>query len=163
MLFFGKNSPYTLAYILDTLSYNIASLPKKSALNQLSIAEKKVLEASTIIKLIDPEELEADENGFREDLDGTINTVADLISSVTSSLSSLYFNHSVMQLSFLATDKTLLMKYKLVHKTTYIYGDAIHYQCIVCLHPISSERQICEDFKLLMSLILKIYTLERLF
>jgi hypothetical protein len=53
-------------------------------LNQLSIAEKKVLEASTIIKLIDPEELEkADENGFREDLDGTINTVADLISSVT--------------------------------------------------------------------------------
>jgi hypothetical protein len=85
-----------------------------------------------------------------EDLDGTINTVADLISSVTSSLSSLYFNHSVMQLSFLATDKTLLMKYKLVHKTTYIYGDAIHnYQCIVCLHPISSERQICEDFKLL--------------
>jgi predicted RNA binding protein with dsRBD fold (UPF0201 family) len=40
-------------------------------LNQLSIAEKKVLEA--IIKLIDPEELEkADENGFREDLDGTI-------------------------------------------------------------------------------------------
>jgi hypothetical protein len=69
-------------------------------LNQLSIAEKKVL-ASTIIKLIDPEELEkADENGFREDLDGTINTVADLISSVTSSLSSLYFNHSVMQLSF---------------------------------------------------------------
>jgi uncharacterized circularly permuted ATP-grasp superfamily protein/uncharacterized alpha-E superfamily protein len=106
MLFLEKNSPYTLAYILDTLSYNIASLPKKSALNQLSIAEKKVLEASTIIKLIDPEELEkADENGFREDLDGTINTVADLISSVTSSLSSLYFNHSVMQLSFLATDK----------------------------------------------------------
>jgi hypothetical protein len=76
-------------------------------LNQLSIAEKKVLEASTIIKLIDPEELEADENGFREDLDGTINTVADLISSVTS-LSSLYFNHSVMQLSFF-TDKTLLI------------------------------------------------------
>jgi transglutaminase-like putative cysteine protease len=56
-----------------------------------------------------------------------------------------------MQLSFLATDKTLLMKYKLVHKTTYTYGDAIHnYQCIVCLHPISSERQICEDFKLLI-------------
>jgi hypothetical protein len=32
----------------------------------LSIAEKKVLEASTIIKLIDPEVLEqADENNFR--------------------------------------------------------------------------------------------------
>jgi hypothetical protein len=67
-------------------------------LNQLSIAEKKVLEASTIIKLIDPEELEKADEMVLEDLDGTINTVADLISSVTSSLSSLYFNHSVMQL-----------------------------------------------------------------
>ncbi|WP_016989994.1 transglutaminase domain-containing protein [Flavobacterium sp. ACAM 123] len=41
------------------------------------------------------------------------------------------------------------MKYKLTHKTSYIYTDAIHnYQCIVCLHPITSERQNCEDFKL---------------
>jgi hypothetical protein len=41
------------------------------------------------------------------------------------------------------------MKYKLTHKTTYTYTDAIHnYQCIVCLHPITSERQNCEDFKL---------------
>jgi hypothetical protein len=64
-------------------------------LNQLSIAEKKVLEA--IIKLIDPEELEkADENGFRgfrwhHHCSGS-NFISD------SSLSSLYFNHSVMQL-----------------------------------------------------------------
>jgi hypothetical protein len=51
----------------------------------------------------------------------------------------------------LATDKNTSDEYKLVHKTTYTYGDAIHnYQCIVCLHPISSERQICEDFKLLI-------------
>lgn len=106
MLFLEKNSPYTLAYILDTLSYNIAQLPKKSELNQLSIAEKKVLEASTIIKLIDPEELVfADENNYRAALDETINTVSKLLSAVTNSLSSLYFNHSVMQLSFLATDK----------------------------------------------------------
>jgi hypothetical protein len=42
----------------------------------LSIAEKKVLEASTIIKLIDPEVLEqADENNFRNSLDSTINIV----------------------------------------------------------------------------------------
>jgi hypothetical protein len=41
----------------------------------LSIAEKKVLEASTI-KLIDPEVLEqADENNFRNSLDSTINIV----------------------------------------------------------------------------------------
>ncbi|WP_366186859.1 circularly permuted type 2 ATP-grasp protein [Flavobacterium ovatum] len=106
MLFLEKNSPYTLAYILDTLSYNIGQLPKKSELNQLSIAEKKVLEASTIIKLIDPEELvQADEANYREVLDETINVVSNLLSSVTNGLSSLYFNHSVMQLSFLDTEK----------------------------------------------------------
>jgi uncharacterized alpha-E superfamily protein len=71
MLFLEKNSPYTLAYILDTLRiiFNL----QKSEINQLSIAEKKVLEASTIIKLIDPEVLEqADENNFRNSLDSTI-------------------------------------------------------------------------------------------
>ncbi|WP_418262122.1 circularly permuted type 2 ATP-grasp protein [Flavobacterium faecale] len=106
MLFLEKKSPYTLAYILDTLSYNIGQLPKKSEFNQLSIAEKKVLEASTIIKLIDPEELvQADGANYRELLDETINSVSGLISSVTNALSSLYFNHSVMQLSFLETEK----------------------------------------------------------
>jgi hypothetical protein len=99
-MFLEKNSPHTSLHF-DTLSYNISNLPKKSEINQLSIAEKKVLEASTIIKLIDPEVLEqADENNFRNSLDSTINIVSELISSVTSSLSSLYFNHSVMQLSF---------------------------------------------------------------
>lgn len=106
MLFLEKDSPFTLAYILDTLSHNISKLPKKSDFNQLSIAEKKVLEASTIIKLIAIEDLEyADKNNYRATLDSTINSVSTLISSVTNSLSSLYFNHSVMQVSLLSTEK----------------------------------------------------------
>lgn len=41
------------------------------------------------------------------------------------------------------------MKYKLVHKTIYKYVNSVHnYQCIVCLHPINSNRQNCEDYKL---------------
>jgi hypothetical protein len=68
----------------------------------LSIAESV---RSTIIKLIDPEVLEqADENNFRNSLDSTINIVSELISSVTSSLSSLYFNHCDATF-ILATDK----------------------------------------------------------
>jgi hypothetical protein len=58
MLFLEKNSPYTLAYILDTLSYNISNLPKKIRIQPIEYCWKKVLEASTIIKLIDPEVLE---------------------------------------------------------------------------------------------------------
>lgn len=41
------------------------------------------------------------------------------------------------------------MRYKLIHKTTYTYLNSVHnYQCIVCLHPVNSDMQICEDFKL---------------
>ena len=41
------------------------------------------------------------------------------------------------------------MKYKLVHKTTYTYVNAVHnYQCIICLHPVNSASQKCEDYKL---------------
>lgn len=41
------------------------------------------------------------------------------------------------------------MKYKLTHKTTYTYVNSVHnYQCIVCLHPINSDGQNCEDYKL---------------
>jgi len=40
------------------------------------------------------------------------------------------------------------MKYKLVHKTKYTYVNPVHnYQCIVCLHPVNSSMQVCEDYK----------------
>jgi hypothetical protein len=63
------------------------------------------LEASTKIKLIDAESLiKADEeNQYRAELDQTLEQVFDLISAVTSNLTSLYFNHSVIQHSFLDT------------------------------------------------------------
>jgi uncharacterized circularly permuted ATP-grasp superfamily protein/uncharacterized alpha-E superfamily protein len=103
MVFLEKNLPYTLSFLLDTLIKYLSKLPKANDPNRLSIAEKSALEASTIIKLIEADELiQVDEDTlFRPVLDETLSTVFELICNVSNNLSSLYFNHSVMQHSAL--------------------------------------------------------------
>ena len=105
MVFLEKNLPYTLSYLLDTLSGYLAKLPKTNEPHRLSIAEKSALEASTIVKLIDADNLILvdDETRFRFELDHTLSKVFQLICTVSNNLSSLYFNHSVMQHSVLDT------------------------------------------------------------
>ena len=105
MIFLEKNLPYTLSYLLDTLSYYLSKLPKTNDPHRLSIAEKSALEASTIVKLIDADNLVQVDTAtqFRFELDETISKVFELICTVSNNLSSLYFNHSVMQHSVLDT------------------------------------------------------------
>ncbi|WP_367768954.1 circularly permuted type 2 ATP-grasp protein [Flavobacterium sp. WC2421] len=105
MVFLEQNLPYTLTFLLDTLSSYLSKLPKTIEPNRLSLAEKSVLEASTIIKLIDANRLiQADSDTlFRPELDQTLSDVFDLISNVSTNLASLYFNHSVIQHSILDT------------------------------------------------------------
>ena len=105
MVLLEKNLPYTLSSLLDRLSDCLSHLPKSTNANRLGIDEKIVLEASTIIKLIDAESLvkvDADTQ-YRTELDKTLEQVYELISKVTGSLSSLYFNHTVIQHSLLDT------------------------------------------------------------
>ena len=105
MAFLEINLPYTLSYLLDALSSCLSKLPKNIDSNRLNIAERTVLEAMTLVKLFDAESMiKADEETqYRTELDKTLKQVYDLISKVTSNLASLYFNHSVMQHSFLDT------------------------------------------------------------
>jgi uncharacterized alpha-E superfamily protein len=105
LVFLEKNLPYTLAFLLDTLSYYLSKLPKTNEPHRLSIAEKSALEANTIVKLIDANKLiVADEDSqFRSALDETFSTVFKLICEVSTNISSLYFNHSIMQHSVFNT------------------------------------------------------------
>ncbi|WP_348797734.1 circularly permuted type 2 ATP-grasp protein [Flavobacterium adhaerens] len=105
MVFLEKNLTYTLAFLLDTLTHYLSKLPKTNEPNRLSIAEKSALKASTIIKLIDADILiQVEETTqFRPELDKTLSDVFDCISNVSNNLSSLYFNHSIMQHSILDT------------------------------------------------------------
>jgi uncharacterized alpha-E superfamily protein len=109
LIFLEKNLPYTLSYLLDTLSNCLSKLPKTIDPYRLSIAEKTVLEASTIIQLIDAERLVIadEETNFRAEFDKTLEQVFELISTATSNLTSQYFNHSMMQHSFLDTTEKI--------------------------------------------------------
>lgn len=99
MVFLEKNLPFTLSFLLDTLSEFLSKLPKTNDPNRLSIAEKSALKASTIAKLIDADELIKvdEETQFRPELDKTLSMIFELICTVSNNLASLYFNHSVMQ------------------------------------------------------------------
>ncbi|MEL1242389.1 circularly permuted type 2 ATP-grasp protein [Flavobacterium sp. DGU99] len=105
MVFLETNLPYTLSFLLDTLANFLSKLPKSMDPNQLSIAEKSVLEANTIVKLIDAESLvQFDKDTLiRTKLDETLSKVYELTANVSTNLTSLYFNHSVIQHSLLDT------------------------------------------------------------
>ncbi|MGA9639684.1 circularly permuted type 2 ATP-grasp protein [Flavobacterium sp.] len=109
MIFLEKNLPYTLSFLLDRLSFFLSILPKSIEPNQLSIAEKSVLEANTIVKLIDADSLtQYDEVSLiRTNLNETLTKVYNLTASVSTNLASLYFNHSVIQHSILDTLDTM--------------------------------------------------------
>lgn len=109
MVFLEKNLPYTLSFLLDTLADFLSKLPKSIEPNQLSIAEKSVLEANTIVKLIEVDSLvEFDnETHIRTKLDETLSKVYELTAAVSTNLASLYFNHSVIQHSILDTLDTM--------------------------------------------------------
>jgi len=105
MVFLEKNLTYTLSFLLNTLTHYLSKLPKTNEPNRLSIAEKSALKASTIINLIDADSLiQVDEKTqFRSELDQTLSDVFELMCDVSNNLSSLYFNHSVIQHSVLDT------------------------------------------------------------
>jgi uncharacterized alpha-E superfamily protein len=105
LLFLEKNLPYTLSYLLDCLAECLTKLPKSIEPNRLSACEKSVLEASTLVKLMDAEKLVKvdEETGYRLNLDAILNQVEELISSVTIDLTGQYFNHSTEQYSILDT------------------------------------------------------------
>ncbi|REH00336.1 circularly permuted type 2 ATP-grasp protein [Flavobacterium aquicola] len=105
MVFLEKNLTYTLSFLLNTLTHYLSKLPKTNEPNRLSIAEKSALKASTIINLIDADSLiQVDEKTqFRSKLDQTLSDVFELMCDVSNNLSSLYFNHSVIQHSVLDT------------------------------------------------------------
>lgn len=99
MVLLDNKLPYSLVYQLDMLSDCLSQLPKNAQSDRLNQAEKAVLEASAKIKLADISKLTACQPStlFRENLDGLLSEVTDLISSVTLSLTHLYFMHTVIQ------------------------------------------------------------------
>lgn len=99
MVLLDSKLPYSLAYQLDTLADHLAKLPKTAQSERLNQAEKAVLAAATKIKLADVSKLTICKSHtlFRRNLDRLLAEVVGLISSVTPSLTNLYFTHTIIQ------------------------------------------------------------------
>jgi uncharacterized alpha-E superfamily protein len=101
MVLFEKSLPYSIVYLLDSLKANLDKLPETRG-ERLNDAQKAVLEASTLINLASVSSLSEYDNVTldRKELFNLMSKVSRLISSVSMTLTNMYFSHTVMQHSF---------------------------------------------------------------
>ncbi|MDJ1471550.1 circularly permuted type 2 ATP-grasp protein [Xanthocytophaga flava] len=106
MILLEETLPYSLVYQLNALSTCLGNLPRAGQNTRLNQAQKAVLEASALVKLSDITQLSKydSESFYREDLDKLLSEVSRLISSVSVTLTSLYFSHTIMQHSFIQSN-----------------------------------------------------------
>ncbi|MFN8356770.1 MAG: circularly permuted type 2 ATP-grasp protein [Spirosomataceae bacterium] len=109
MVLLEKNLPHSLSYQLDALLGYLEKLPKTGEFDRLNQAQKAVLEASTAVQLADIEALviAQKDTHYRETLDSLLERVSSLILSVTVSLTNLYFSHTEIRHSLVASNTTL--------------------------------------------------------
>jgi len=101
MVLLEKTLPFSIVYMLDELKSNLGKLPSTTRGERLNEAQKSVLEASTLVKLASISALsKCNEDLERDKLFDLLSEVSRLISSVSWTLTNMYFSHTVMQHSF---------------------------------------------------------------
>ncbi|WP_031528377.1 circularly permuted type 2 ATP-grasp protein [Dyadobacter crusticola] len=101
MVLLEKTLPYSLVYMLDELNKNLAQLPITTRGDRLNEAERSVLKAATLVKLANVADLcKSNRVSERTELFSLLSEVSKLISSVSTSLTNMYFSHAIMHHSF---------------------------------------------------------------
>ncbi|QRR03108.1 circularly permuted type 2 ATP-grasp protein [Dyadobacter sandarakinus] len=96
MILLESSLPFSLVHMLDELERNVARLPATTRGERLNEAQKHVLQASTLIKLANIQDLTRHNAQMeREKLFNLLSEVAGLISSVSVTLTNLYFTHTM--------------------------------------------------------------------
>jgi len=104
MVLLEKTLPFSMVYMLDELKKNLAELPGATRSERLNDAQKAVLEASTLIKLANISDLSScNEERDREHLFTLLGKVSGLISTVSMTMTNMYFSHTIMQHSLVKT------------------------------------------------------------
>ncbi|MCS7005781.1 MAG: circularly permuted type 2 ATP-grasp protein [Cytophagales bacterium] len=99
LLLLDESHPRSMAYHLNRLQENIHKLPRKVVSHRLSEEGKLVLEASTHLKLADPEELAfcGENDGIRQKLDQRLSKISDLLFQTSNVIVRTYFSHTPTQ------------------------------------------------------------------
>jgi uncharacterized alpha-E superfamily protein len=94
LLLLDEHNPRSLAYQITRLHEHVAKLPRESASQKLSTAERMTVEASTMLKLANLDELLAvSKDGVREHLDQQLSRLYYLLSTLSESITADYFRH----------------------------------------------------------------------
>ena len=102
LLVYDVANPRSVLFQLDRLVAHLAELPKQSSAQRLANEERLALEATTLLRLTDPDRLAAVDaaSGRRSELDTVFATADGLLDDLVDSLQRTYFTHE--RLSVLA-------------------------------------------------------------
>jgi len=94
LLLLDANNPRSLAFQIDCLKDHVAKLPSSREAQRLSVEQKLMLEASTILDLINLNELlEVDESGIRKNYDQQLSRLYYLMNTLSEAITAEYFRH----------------------------------------------------------------------
>ncbi|MGC2165441.1 MAG: circularly permuted type 2 ATP-grasp protein [Gallionella sp.] len=94
LLLLDTNNPRSLAFQIDKLSSHVSKLPRTQQAQRLSPEERLVLEASSIIKLVNLEDLlVTTEIGVRENLDQQLSHLSTLLIDLSDTITAEHFRH----------------------------------------------------------------------
>jgi len=105
LMVFDPNNPRSLVYQLDRLKAYLSNLPKTGASHQLQEHERLILEAYTLLKLSDKDQLSLPGGIENSALDTFLAKMYALLLALPDVISKTYFKHAQAQTQLFATDK----------------------------------------------------------
>jgi uncharacterized alpha-E superfamily protein len=94
LLLLDTNNPRSLAYQITSLQEHVAKLPRIRQGQRLSTEERLVLEASSMLSLVNLDDLLiVSRDGIRENLDQQLSRLYYLLSSMSEAITADYFRH----------------------------------------------------------------------
>ena len=98
LLMLDKNNPRSLAYQFNRIQEHVSKMPRKQSNAQLSVEERLILEACSLLDLTNLNDLIKTTKGHvRENLDQTLSRLYYLIATLSDSITATYFKHGQLQ------------------------------------------------------------------
>ena len=106
LMLLDPNSPRSLVYQLDRLKAYLSQLPKSQPGHTLAAHERLILEAYTLLKLSDKDELAMPDNDTAryENLHTFLSKMNDLLLAIPGAVSKTYFKHAETQKQLFSAD-----------------------------------------------------------
>ena len=106
LLLLDPNNPRSLIYQLDRIKNNFSQLPKPGNIEQLFEHERLILEAHTLVKLANKEQLSIlnKEQFEYEHLSDFLGKIYNLLSVIPEAISKKYFKHAQLQKQLFTAD-----------------------------------------------------------